>query len=1389
MDFFRVQETRSKKDGYLVTPDFLVKPSKDLMIRGGKFYAIWDEAAKLWSTDEYRVVELVDSELQKRAEELREKTDQEISVDYLLSSKTNAWKSYTQYTSLIPDSFYPLNERIIFSNTPTDRNSYASFRLDYPLVEGDISAYDELMGALYDPEERQKLEWAIGSVVCGDSKKLQKFVVLYGSAGSGKSTVLNIIDDLFHPYCVSFDAKALGSSSESFSLEPFRSNPLIALQHDGDLSRIEDNTRLNSIVSHELMKMNEKYRSSYDFTPKAFLFMGTNKPVKITDAKSGILRRLIDVTPSGRHIPEDRYAYLMNMVHYERGAIAYHCLKVYQDLGPYVYSDYKPLSMMMETNSFANFVDEHAVIFEREDQDDGGIPLSQAWALYKEYCNDSSMEFRMPKFKFKEELKNYFGSFSRTKRLKDGKQSWYVYSEFLANKLAPKQNSEGEERVSEMIQYIPTLHLESTKSEIDELYKDFPAQYANEQETPLKKWSDVTTTLKDLDTTKLHYVFFPDEFKNHIVIDFDLKDENGNKSAERNLEEAAKWPATYAEFSKGGAGVHLHYIYDGDASKISAVYSPGIEIKVFNGKSSLRRRLSYCNELPVAHISNGLPLKEEKRVVSFSRIQSEKGLRSMIERNLQKEFHGHTKPSVDFIYSILEDAYNGGMVYDVRDMRPRILAFAANSTNQSDYCVRLVSKMKFCSEKEPEDAGGYSEDKPIVFFDLEVFPNLLIVCWKVAGEGHEVVRMINPKPYEMEFLMKMRLVGFNNRRYDNHIVYARHLGWSNEEIYNLSQRLIKGSANATFREAYNLSYADIYEFSSVKQSLKKFEIELGINHLENSYPWDEPLPEDKWDEVAEYCCNDVLATEATFNARYSDFVAQEILADLTGMPVNSNGNSMAARLIFGSNPEPKLVYTDLATGEPDDPNYKRTDIITAFPGYEFVYDSETKKPKNMFRGTDVGFGGYVYAEPGMYTNVALLDVASLHPHSAIAMNYFGPYTKNFEDLVDARIFIKHKDYDKVRNLFNGRLAKYLEDESKIGDLAYSLKIVINKVYGLSNAKFNNAFRDSRNKNNIIALRGALFMRTLQDEVTSRGFQVVHIKTDSIKIPNATLEIINFCMEFAKKYGYEFEHEATYDRMCLVNNSVYIAKYADVDRCQAMYGYIPDKNKKKANKWTPTGAQFAHPFVFKTLFSKEKVEFDDMRETKEVQGSIYLDYNENLPDVSLFEKELAERRKSGKQKLNSLFTNMTDSDLEAKISEGHFYKFVGRIGQFTPVQAGCGGAELLSKRDTGYASVTATKGYRWLESAVVKRANMQDKVDLSYYRALVDDAIANISQYGDFEWFANSDDPLSEINHPPADNDVPWLMPCHDPNKTICEDCPEFETCQYLIRHDRMGNAS
>ena len=1258
MDFFKVAYRAARRGVTEVYPNFIIGDSKDLMVRGRDFYAVWDEAKGLWSRNEFDIVRIIDNELYAYADKLRQESSDGVMVLSMSDFGSRTWTNYKTFLSRFPDNYKDLDATLTFANSEVTKADYVSKRLPYSLADGDYSAWDQLVGTLYSSHERRKIEWAIGAIVAGDAKEIQKFLVFYGDAGTGKSTILNIIQKLFDGYYAIFDARSLASASSQFSTEAFKSNPLVAIQHDGDLSRIEDNSKLNSIVAHEEMTINEKHKSLYSIKMNAFLFMATNKPVKITDAKSGLIRRLIDVNPSGEKLPSDQYQFLMDQIDFELGAIASHCLAVYNSLGKHYYDAYRSSEMQYKTDVFFNFVDENYFEFMQED----GITLKQAYAMYKDYCQETALSYMMPMYSFREELKNYFRRFDKQITI-DGKHYRSYYSGFLASKL--------EETVSEYVDEPKKpkqwLTLECEESLFDIQGESWPAQYAVDSGIPSVKWIHCDTFLRDIDTKKLHYVKVP---SNHIVIDFDIKDKNGEKSKKLNIEAANKWPKTYAEYSKSGAGLHLHYIYDGDVSTLSRIYSEGIEIKVFSGNSSLRRQLTLCNDIPIAHISGGLPLKE-KKVINISSVKSEKSIRDLIIRNLNKSIHPATKPSVDFIFTILEEAYASGLKYDVSDMYTTVLDFAASSTHNAPYCIELVGKMHFASDEQEESSEAYVSDE-LVFFDIEVFPNLFLVNYKPEGEGKPVIRMINPSQKDIEELFSYKLVGFNNRRYDNHILYARYIGRSIEELYYISQGIINGNRDCFFGEAYKVSYADVYDFSSKKQSLKKFEIELGIHHQELGLPWDQPVPEERWVEVAEYCDNDVIATEAVFNARKQDFVARKILADLSGLTVNDSTQQHAARIIFGNDPNPqdKFVYTDLSK---------------MFPGYKYESGVST------YRGEVIGEGGYVYVEEGMYLEeVESEDAASMHPTSIEELNLFGPYTKNFSQLKQARIAIKHHDYDIVREMLDGKLSKYLtENEEDADALAYALKIIINIVYGLTAAKFPNKFRDPRNVDNIVAKRGALFMVDLKHAVQEKGFRVVHIKTDSIKIASPTQEIIDFVREFAKGYGYSFETEAIYDRFCIVNKAVYVARYG------------AGRNK---GKWTATGAQFQQPYVFKTLFSKEPITFDDMCETKNTKTAFYLDMDEDLPENE------------------------------------HKYVFVGKAGQFCPVKDGVGGGRLCREQAEKYYAATDSNGYRWLESEVVRKlVNDEDKldvIDIKYYKKKVDEAVSEISKYGDFEAFVS-----------------------------------------------------
>ena len=1348
------------KEIYEVYPSFNIIQSEDLMIRGGDFYAVWNEDEHLWSTSEDTLIKLVDREVKAFAEKL--KSDKPNAVITVLkmrngdSKMIDKWHKYCKYQCR--DNYVPLDENLVFSNTETKKTDYASKKLKYPLEECDISAWNELMDVLYSPEERHKLEWAIGSVVAGDSKNIQKFIVMYGAPKTGKSTVLNIMQDLFDGYFSIFDSKALGSATNVFALEAFKNNPLVAIQHDGDLSRIEDNTRLNSLVSHELMVVNEKFKTAYTMRFNSFLFMGTNKPVRITDSKSGLIRRLIDVSPTGKKVPRADYDRLMAKIKFELGGIAKHCLDIYQE-DPKYYEGYEPTAMIGASNDFYNYILYYYEKFRAEHD----TTLKIAWERYNQYCDEARVPFRYQQRVFKEELKSYFEEFvERGSADENGVRSWNVYKGFITDKFAnvvmdaydkkePMKEVKKEKLEPKKKEPESWLNLNCTHSLMDDICADWPAQYANGDEKPIKAWDDVKTTLKDISTDKLHYLFFPDKYKNWIVIDFDLKDEAGNKSLEKNLEAAAKWPKTYAEVSKGGQGLHLTYIYTGgNADELSRIYDEGIEVKVFTGKSSLRRKVIRCNDIPIASISSGLPLKP-KKMVDFKGLKNDAAIHTTLKRCMLKEYPPHaTVTNVKFAKKVLDDAYASGMQYNANDLRPAMTTFAGRSSNHAQECLALIPQMKWRSSEDISTCFDKYETDDIVIWDFEVWCNKNLVVYKAVDKDYHICW--NPSPALIEQLLKYRLVGHNTREYDNHIAVGIVMGDSVKEVFSRSGKLIRGDRDGYIGRAWDIHYADTLEFPATKQGLKKWEIALKLPHKELGLKWDEPLPDDKMEEAEQYCLNDVLATEALWKHLQSDFKAREIQADITNSPICTPTNKLSAKMMFGENKKPQNQFRYRNLAEPvyeldpemeaflkknfpvmmSEPHGEAKSLLPYFPGYTFD-PCAPKDQKSWYKGYFVGEGGFVWAKPGIYTNVITFDVASMHPHSITSEYLFGKYTEKYNDLLEARIAIKHKDFETAGKKFDGKLAKHLTADSNPKAVSTAMKIIINSVYGLTaqveHGDYINPFRDRRNKDNIVAKRGALFMVDLLTEVLARGGEVVHIKTDSIKVANPTKELQDYILNFGKRYGYDFEVEHRFEKFCLVNNAVYIAKCASDD-------------EECPGEWTATGKQFAVPYVFKTLFSRQDVEFDDLCETVETKSALYLDMNEGLPDDAVYAKELSTRQFNAAhphdkpKKLNPELEFLSIEDLKAEIAKCHNYKFIGKTGRFCPIKEGCGGGLLVREDVRGYSFTAGAKGYRWLESEDVKNEGRETDIDISYYRHLVDDALETIGKYGDAEWFCD-----------------------------------------------------
>lgn len=1248
MDFLDVTvkkfTSNNRSCDYEVSPDFVFGDAKDLVVKGGKFYAYWN--GHRWDTLQRNLFHDIDSLLWNRARELQEKSPGlRIEVKEIRKASAGKFRLFIDYCKATEQNDIPFNQKVLFADHKMKRLDYATTQLSYSPTEGNPEAFMKLLGTLYAPAELDKILWFMGALFTNNMRKIEKFMYLYGSKGSGKGTVLKIFRWLFEEYCGTIDLKIL-TSGDPFATGQIKEVPLL-IDEDTDISHIYNDTPLLKLTSHETISVNQKYKEQYDVTFSGLLITASNQRYKVRNVDSGITRRAVVVNPSGNKVPHREYDSLMNQIKYELPYIANIAINRFKELGQDHFDDYFDVDMAEQTDHIFDFMRSEAM------QMKDGISLKQLSELYKNYLEDMGWKTDGYKATIKREALRYFETMLKDTKV-DGVRIFNYFKGFKWSVAFPEGVVGIDIPEDEVKDW---LDLRYHNAVFNKLAADYPAQPSLENGNPSQKWDDVVTTLKEIDTKKLHWVKVPLQ---HIILDFDIKDENGEKSLELNKQAAAKYPPTYAEVSKSGKGIHLHYLYDGDVNLLDNVVEDNVEIKVYKGKASLRRIDNASNNLEVSHISSGLPMKEKKeRNDMYDQVKdityTEKTLRKFVKRQLgliegEKPSHANTKPTIDWIAHEIQKAYDMGLQYDITDLKHSVFLRALQSTNNKDYCLEVFSKIPWSSIRDDDGKTEYElttgtqivAKEEIVFFDIEVYPNLFVVVWKKYGDD-EFTRWVNPTPDQIEYLCTFPLIGFNNRRYDNHILYARLLGGTNMELFNQSQRIIneKNAKTGMYAAAYELSYADIYEYSKKKQSLKRWEVDLGIKHVEMEIPWDQPVPDNLVDTVIEYCVNDVDATEKVFDATYADYIAREILATITGGSMNATNNQLTARFIFGDDPRPQDKF-----------NYVK--LAETFPGYEYKFG------KSTYRGFETGEGGFVYAEPGVYKDIALIDVESMHPNSLVNMNYFGPYTQRYADLLKVRILLKHRKIDEVKQMFNGSLAPFLDDDQYMEPLVNALKIVINSVYGMTSASFDNKFKHPDNIDNIVAKRGALFMVDLKFAVEAEGYQVCHIKTDSIKIPNADDYIVDFVMKFGKRpeYNYNFDHEHTYKRMALINNAVYIAQLED-------------------DKWAPTGAEFANPYLLKRVWTKQELVDKDFFITKQSKGHIYLG-NE----------------------------------------------FVGKVGS---IYASLTGEECMWTEDNeNFKSVTGTKGFKFKQTS---EFNYED-IDFDYYDKVAIAGLKKIIKVGD-----------------------------------------------------------
>lgn len=312
--------------------------------------------------------------------------------------------------------------------------------------------------------------------------------------------------------------------------------------------------------------------------------------------------------------------------------------------------------------------------------------------------------------------------------------------------------------------------------------------------------------------------------------------------------------------------------------------------------------------------------------------------------------------------------------------------------------------------------------KELAFYDIEVFHSNCFVVFKDIDKN--VLQIFHNDFVGLEeFIKGKTLVGYNNYFYDDHILHAMLDLRSPEQIKALNDRIIGGERMKI--KNYRFDSLDCFQQIDVGMpGLKKIEGNMGKMILESSISFtiDRALTDEEYEDVLEYCKYDVDITVEIYKKRINSyFKPKESLLKMLGDDKGARWNTttLSANVLMDK-PVPKWSNLRVPEEMMDLVPIDVADLwFTKEKGSVTIHEFDCE--------IEFGFGGLhgVHKHIKRAENVKLLDVASMYPHIILNIDGLGQATQKYQDILNQRIEIKHKD-------------KVLSD---------ALKLILNSVYG------------------------------------------------------------------------------------------------------------------------------------------------------------------------------------------------------------------------------------------------------------------------------------------------------------------------------------------------------
>jgi len=186
-----------------------------------------------------------------------------------------------------------------------------------------------------------------------------------------------------------------------------------------------------------------------------------------------------------------------------------------------------------------------------------------------------------------------------------------------------------------------------------------------------------------------------------------------------------------------------------------------------------------------------------------------------------------------------------------------------------------------------------------VIYDVETPPNYFCVTFKQVNKDNiwrfqiDTERNINDQLKLREFIKDKRLVGYNNKPFDDHIIhYIAEADYevSNLEIYQLAQEIINENRFSPYKDSVDLMKLNYLD--KIMKGLKQVGVNLQHELIQDlPYAYNYFLNTEEKEEVLEYNLNDVLITERVFNHSKEEILVRLEAEKLYGINCISESRS------------------------------------------------------------------------------------------------------------------------------------------------------------------------------------------------------------------------------------------------------------------------------------------------------------------------------------------------------------------------------------------------------------------------------------------------------------------------------------------------------------------